>query len=146
MWLRARDVVKGVVIVPNSLISFYICGRMCQKSVLRVGTSNCIPQVLWDVILYPFPRYPLLAKSSFFVPDVLIVLGENNSFTLLNGLIHGMYLHCNTNFQFFVWYSTLDALVKTTEQTIRKLSTPDMGEHLSWLNCLKGSLCAYRYM
>ena len=98
MWLRARNVVKGVVIVPNSLISFYICGRMCQKSVLRVGTSNCVLQVLWDVIFHPFPRYPLLAQSSFFVPDVLIVLGENNSFTLLNGLIHGMYLHCNTNF------------------------------------------------
>ena len=44
------------------------CGLLCQKQVhvYRTGTSNCIPQILSDVINCPCPWYLLLAhKSSY---------------------------------------------------------------------------------
>ena len=37
---------------------------LCQKQVSRVGTSNYIPQYLWDVITCPCPWYLLLAQHS----------------------------------------------------------------------------------
>ena len=38
-----------------------------QKQVSRVGTSNYIPQILWDVITCPCPWYLLLAHKSSYV-------------------------------------------------------------------------------
>ena len=41
-------------------------GLLCQQQISRTGTSNYIPQILWDVITCPFPWYLHLAhKSSF---------------------------------------------------------------------------------
>ena len=42
----------------------YIWELVCQKQVSRAGTSNYIPQKLWDVITYPCPWYLLLAYKS----------------------------------------------------------------------------------
>ena len=39
-------------------------GLECQKQVSRTGTSNYIPQYLWDVITCPCPWYLLLAHKS----------------------------------------------------------------------------------
>ena len=41
----------------------------CLNQVSKAWISNYIPQVLWDVITYPCPRYPHLAHK---FPDVLI--------------------------------------------------------------------------
>ena len=37
---------------------------VCQKQVSRAGTSNYIPQILWDVITCPCPWYLPLAHTS----------------------------------------------------------------------------------
>ena len=43
-------------------------GFVCQKQVSRAGTSNYIPQILWNVITYSCPWYlPLAHKSSYTV-------------------------------------------------------------------------------
>ena len=42
-------------------------GVLCQKQVSRAGTSNYIPQILWDVITCPCPWYLLLAQHSSIV-------------------------------------------------------------------------------
>ena len=39
-------------------------GLLCHKQVWRAGTSNCIPQYLWDVITCPCPSYLLVAQQS----------------------------------------------------------------------------------
>ena len=36
---------------------------VCQKQVSMAGTSNYIPQYLWDVITCPFPWYLLAAHT-----------------------------------------------------------------------------------
>ena len=41
-----------------------IWGVLCQKQVSRAGTSNYIPQILWDVITCPCPWYLLPAQHS----------------------------------------------------------------------------------
>ena len=45
----------------------YIWGLLCQKQVSRTGTSNYIPQYLWDVINCPFPWYLLLTYTSSYM-------------------------------------------------------------------------------
>ena len=40
---------------------------LCQKQVWRAGTSNYIPQILWDVITCSWPSYLLLAQHSSYV-------------------------------------------------------------------------------
>ena len=43
-------------------------GLMCQKQISRTGTSNYIPQYLWDVITCPCPWYlPLVQHSYIFL-------------------------------------------------------------------------------
>ena len=42
-------------------------GALCQKQVSRAGTSNYIPQYLWDVVTSPSPWYLLLAQPSWIV-------------------------------------------------------------------------------
>ena len=42
-----------------------VSGVLCQKQVSRAGTSNYIPQKLWDVITCPCPWYLLLAQHSW---------------------------------------------------------------------------------
>ena len=37
---------------------------LCQKQLSRAGTSNYLPQILWDVIICPRPWYLLLANMS----------------------------------------------------------------------------------
>ena len=39
-------------------------GRVCQKKLSRAGTSNYIPQILWDVTSYPCTWYPFLVHNS----------------------------------------------------------------------------------
>ena len=39
-------------------------GVSCQKQVSRTGTSNYIPQYLWDVIICPCPWYPFVVQHS----------------------------------------------------------------------------------
>ena len=39
---------------------------VCQKQASRAGTSNYIPQYLWDVITCPCAWYMLLAQHSWF--------------------------------------------------------------------------------
>ena len=36
---------------------------LCQKQISRSGTSNYIPQILWDVITFPYTWYLLLAYT-----------------------------------------------------------------------------------
>ena len=63
-------------------------GFVCQKQISMTGTSNYIPQILWDVITCPCPWYLLLAlKSSirfsdndstgFWPPGLLHTLGAD---------------------------------------------------------------------
>ena len=40
----------------------HFAGVLCQKQVSRAGTSNYIPQYLWDVVTCPFLSYLLLAQ------------------------------------------------------------------------------------
>ena len=49
----------------------YIWGVLCQKQVPRAGTSNYIPQILWDVITCPCPWYLLLAQHSTYETQTL---------------------------------------------------------------------------
>ena len=35
---------------------YHIWGLACQKLISRAGTSNYIPQILWDVLTCPWPR------------------------------------------------------------------------------------------
>ena len=51
----------------NWYIYIYISGLLCQKQVSRAGTSNYIPQFLWDVITRPWPWYLLLAQYPSFL-------------------------------------------------------------------------------
>ena len=46
-----------------------VSGVLCQKQVPRAGTSNYIPQILWDVITFPCPWYLLLAQQSSYTTD-----------------------------------------------------------------------------
>ena len=39
----------------------------CQKQASRAGTSNYIPQILWDVITCPYPWYLLLPLTSSYI-------------------------------------------------------------------------------
>ena len=51
-------------------------GRVCQNQGSKVGTSNYIPQYLWDVITCPCPWYLLLAHKSTYMPHcTILVLG-----------------------------------------------------------------------
>ena len=43
-------------------------GPVCPKQVSRAGTSNYIPQILWDVITCPCPWHLLLAHKSSYSP------------------------------------------------------------------------------
>ena len=57
-----RNLHKLSTTVPCMMIS----GLACQKHMSRTGTSNYIPQILWDVITCPSPWYPFLPhKSSY---------------------------------------------------------------------------------
>ena len=52
---------------------------MCQEQVPRVGTSNYIPQYLWDVITCPCPWYLHLAyKSSFVHLNGILAIDSGN--------------------------------------------------------------------
>ena len=42
---------------------------VCQKQASRAGTSNYIPQYLWDVITCPCPRYLLLVHRYSYIND-----------------------------------------------------------------------------
>ena len=54
----------------STMLSTYLCmaiqiwGLVCQRQVSRAGTSNYIPQILWDVITCPCPWYLLLTHKS----------------------------------------------------------------------------------
>ena len=37
---------------------------LCQKQLSRAGTSNYIPQILWDVITCPCPWYPRFSQNT----------------------------------------------------------------------------------
>ena len=41
---------------------------LCQEQVSRAGTSNYIPQYLWDIITCPYPQYLLLVQHSWYGP------------------------------------------------------------------------------
>ena len=43
-----------------------VSGVLCQKRVSRAGTSDYIPQILWDLITCPYPWYLHLAQHSSF--------------------------------------------------------------------------------
>ena len=48
-----------------ALVNWLIIARvLCQKQISRSGTSNYIPQILWDVITCPCPWYLLLSQHS----------------------------------------------------------------------------------
>ena len=50
-----------------------VMGIVCQKQISRAGTSNHIPQILWDVITCPCPWYLLLAhKFTCYSPRLTI--------------------------------------------------------------------------
>ena len=50
--------------VNTSLESAINWGVLCQKQVSRAGTSNYIPQILWDVVTCSCPWYLLLGHRS----------------------------------------------------------------------------------
>ena len=43
--------------IYNFRIAIIIWRLACQKQVSREGTSNCIPQILWDAITCPCPLW-----------------------------------------------------------------------------------------
>ena len=50
---------------------------VCQKQVSRAGTSNYIPQFLWDIITWPCPRYLLLAYKPIF-PEIYYICTQTH--------------------------------------------------------------------
>ena len=62
----------------------YIWEHLCQKQVSRAGTSNYIPQYLWDVITCPCPWYLLLAQSPH-IKSLLLLGIPGFSNVLYNG-------------------------------------------------------------
>ena len=57
----------------NQCSRYHVIWRvLCQKQGSRAGTSNYIPQFLWDVITCPCPWYLLLAQHSCYV-DINVV-------------------------------------------------------------------------
>ena len=51
-------------------LSYYIWGVWCQRHLSRAGTSNYIPQYLWDVIMFHSPSYMLLTRHSSYNPNI----------------------------------------------------------------------------
>ena len=63
---RLKTLMKKQKWLGVLLVACSIWGPVCQKQVSRAGSSNYIPQILWDVITCPYPWYLLLAhKSSY---------------------------------------------------------------------------------
>ena len=50
-----------------------IWGRVWQNQVSRAGTSNYIPQILWDVITCPCPWYLLLTQKSIYIIRITFI-------------------------------------------------------------------------
>ena len=50
--------------VHSAICSIWTILAGCQKQVARAGTSNYIPQILWDVMTCPCPWYLRLAHKS----------------------------------------------------------------------------------
>ena len=49
-----------------ALVNWLIMARvLCQNQISRAGTSNYIPQILWDVITCPCPCLPLFQHSAY---------------------------------------------------------------------------------
>ena len=46
---------------------YHILGLVCRKQISRAGTSNYIPQILWDVITCPCPWYLILVHQSSYM-------------------------------------------------------------------------------
>ena len=54
----------------NCTATIDLWGCLCQTQVSKAGTSNYIPQLLWNVITCPDPWYQLLAHSSPYVSPI----------------------------------------------------------------------------
>ena len=108
-------------------IELIISGVLCQKQVSRAGTSNYIPQILWDVITCPCPWYLLLVKHS------TIIALWNESWASLKAI-----LLINTCWNTMWWY--MYEYVKTRKITHQiPLHYAKLTEQLS----LK--LCCYKW-
>ena len=59
---KVRTAAANVILSIATLTTNY--GLVCQKQVSRAGTSNYIPQYLWDVITCPCPWYFILVHKS----------------------------------------------------------------------------------
>ena len=78
------------------LVVFLIEG-MSQKQVSRAGTSNYIPQYLWDIITCPCPWYLLLAHNFWIHSSVAIdALNwiELNFVELAHNLVQFIFENC----------------------------------------------------
>ena len=64
-------------------------GVLCQKQLSRAGTSNYIPQLLWDVITCPCPWYfPIWWKQYCSVSQFLAIrLQQNFAHTMTEQLL-----------------------------------------------------------
>ena len=62
----------------------YVLEVLCQKQVLRAGTSSYIPQILWDVITCPCPWFLSLMYSC----SILNGMRGNVAVLLLYFLVH----------------------------------------------------------
>ena len=74
------------------------CGdtqALCQKQVSRAGTNDYIPQILWDVIIGPFPWYLLLAQLSPYIYKHLCAIQNENTITLYPFISHSPSDHLN---------------------------------------------------
>ena len=54
---RITFIVAAVSGVRVAVPSIAIWGMLCQKQISRARTSNCIPQIMWDVITCPCHWY-----------------------------------------------------------------------------------------
>ena len=67
-----RFVVSLVVSLEKLLEAVtVIWGVLWQKQISRAGTSNYIPQYLWDVITCPGPWYLLLPQLTQYIPRIM---------------------------------------------------------------------------
>ena len=96
----------------------HICGLLCEKQVSRAGTSNYIPQILWEVITCPCPWYLLLAQFLISFLAYLPMRSEPN-------IEFGYYLRQKNEVQ--LWsipseiciYMRLGVIVRTCKKTIK---------------------------
>ena len=77
------DIIRHCVWLSQNIVQILNWGVLCQEQVSRAGTSNYIPQYLWDVITCPSPWYLLQTQHSVEYNNLSLPLISASDTTLL---------------------------------------------------------------